>query len=223
MTNLTFSSLPAPFGDCAAHITQVPGPTDIGLKDLVRDPTIIERGIHAIIAKWGPGDPIAASSLWSYGYFLRFLRPILAYGVLSDVWLDVTCESLNVVVSDNHTVGKFVTARQLPQETTLQALVANIALIIDYCCGSTGTKERLHRSNAEFLIFKSLGHLDNMGLSTEQLVRVSSTRAILQDFSTGQFGRTVNTHQCPPTRRVCCLRDRLAGLSRCAVACPLSL
>lgn len=85
--------LPQPFCENAISLRPSLDPALVPL-DAALSPGAIEAAIAGSLAKWGPGDYRAATSLWTQGYFARLLRPALAYGLLRDTWFDLAFEKV---------------------------------------------------------------------------------------------------------------------------------
>ncbi|WP_457584385.1 hypothetical protein [Ensifer canadensis] len=216
-------ALPAPFTDCVALVAVEPDTRCMPLKALLGDNTAIERGVDGILQKWGPGDRLAAASLWSYGYFSRLLRPFFAYGVLTERWLDIRPHQVATELSSMATVSRFVVPGTIEFEPALASMNEHVELIVDECCKRTGTKERLHRSNAEFVFWRSMHLLSAAGAGSGKDELLQAVRESIL-ARRPRFASTVAyDDRSPPVRRVCCLRDRLSALARCQAACPLSM
>ena len=212
-------ALPAPFTDCAVLIGPAKG-QEASLASLLDGPDVIMAGTREIARKWGPGDLRAAASLWSYGYFSRLLRPILAYGVLADHWFRAACDDVAVEFSPMSTVARFAMPDGCAPEEALDCVFAHVQLVIDRCGTYTGTTTRLHRSNAEYVFWRTYRLLS----FSEDVVHHDRLARIGAHVGSAypDFGRLVtNDPGGVPMRRVCCLRDRLSSLKRCPSVCPL--
>ncbi len=216
----SLAQLPSPFSDCSAYFYATTETDALPVSNLLNDPAIAERGVKSIIDKWGPGDEIAGASLWSYGYFLRLLRPVLAYGVLADVWFDVSPDRTSAGLTPGGTLQHFHVDQRLPRKVALSEMMTHLDMAIVYCSQSTRTKERLHRSNAEYVVFRAVSQLAAMSMTGEQRDRIAAVQEFISQSP--RFGLTIDQASDLTRRRVCCLRDRLLGLSRCSSACPLS-
>ncbi|MDI7861577.1 hypothetical protein MRS76_06375 [Rhizobiaceae bacterium n13] len=219
MNTVAIPSLPAPFTDCAALIGPANG-REVLLASLLDGPDMIGSGVGEIARKWGPGDSRAAASLWSYGYFSRLLRPILAYGVLADHWFRASYNEVAVEFSAMSTVARFAMPDGCAPEEALDCALAHVQLVIDRCGTYTGTTARLHRSNAEYVFWRT----HHMLASSEDVAHHDRLARIGAHMAGAypDFGRLVARDITgAPTRRVCCLRDRLSSLKRCTNACPL--
>ncbi|NVP57011.1 hypothetical protein [Mycoplana rhizolycopersici] len=220
MISLDLPTLPAPFTDCAALFGPIDDGPTVPAVSLLETPDIVRAGVHAIAGKWGPGDLRAAASLWSYGYFSRLLRPLLAYGVLADRWFSTGYDDVAAALSPMSTVARFGVRDSCEPEQAIDSVIAHVEFVIARCSAHTETTDRLHRSNAEFVFWRTL-HLLSMSEEAAHHDRLTRINCHTAEFFPA-FGKLVSRSAgTGPTRRVCCLRDRLSSLNRCANACPL--
>ncbi len=209
--------LPAPFWDChrlivgeGEELTPIPA--------FLTD-TTLQTAVTRYVRQWGPGDSRAAASLWTQGYFLRLVRPVLAYGVLFDRWFSID-ENSRVVVSPMSNAAGF-RLTEASRDEAMPALFDHIEHVVSFTAMRTRTSARVHASNAEYIVARTLMQLEP--LAVESVVKQSL--AVVRRYFAGQpYGlrKSLREHAgCDHHRRICCLRYLLQGLNKCERVCPI--
>jgi len=223
--------LPAAFAESARHLeTGVPGPAFIPLEIILQEKALAD-GLAGLLRRWGPGDYRAAVSLWTQGYFGRFLRPVLAYGLIHDIWFSAKLADISVALSDISIPVRFALkqARPASLQQHLSSIIHEhaqqvIARIVDL----TGTSERLHWSNASFA-FHRYHEIQRLWPEAEVPPAIAGRlleleRMIASDHPLFYLTRKVSDAESEHRlmRKVCCIRFKLDGLKQCAAACPIA-
>lgn len=107
-------ALPVPFADAALSHAWPADDDDLVSLDSILEPGPVARALDGLLRRWGPGDRRAAASLWTQGYFGRLLRPVIAYGLVHDIWFSMTLPDVQVGLSDMATPVRFVLKRAAP-------------------------------------------------------------------------------------------------------------
>ncbi|MEI2301771.1 siderophore-iron reductase FhuF [Ensifer sp. MJa1] len=194
-------------------------------------PEPMAQALEGLLRRWGPGDRRAAASLWTQGYFGRLLRPVVAYGLVHDIWFSLAPADVRVALSVTATPVRFVLKRVAPASvsTHLHRIVEdNVRPLISRLARMTGTSERVHWSNASFSFCRAHAHVRALwpdgGIPADVAARLRELEAL-----------TAAAHPlCRPTltvsdgagaaclrRKVCCIRYKLDGLKKCGTACPI--
>ncbi|NLR98150.1 hypothetical protein HGP17_15150 [Rhizobium sp. P38BS-XIX] len=213
-------ALPAPFEDCRNYLLDDTMVRSAISARALLTPEQIEAGIDGILGKWGPGDRRAAASLWTQGYFLRALRPLLAYGILRDHWFALDVRTAQAALSDMSTIAGFRFMRSPGHMQALQLAFDHIDAIASVVSGVSKTSPRLHRSNAGYILNKALGQILPFSMKGDQAL-YEEVDGVVRGFS-DKWGLKFHRDADGDLKRsICCLRYNLAGLKLCKTACPI--
>lgn len=227
----TLPDLPPAFADSASNLEMTtPAAEFLPLETVLRKEPMAE-GFAGLLRKWGPGDHRAAVSLWTQGYFGRFFRLVLAYGLVHDIWFSPRPADVGVALSDSAIPVRFALKRvqTAPVEQHLWSIIHEHAQpLIESIVSLTGTSERLHWSNASFAFYRSYQQIVTLWPEAEIPAAVATRRsqmerAMASDHPFFQLSRQVSDAEGGPrlVRRVCCIRFKLDGLKKCGAACPI--
>ncbi len=223
--------LPPAFADSARNLAIAsPGAEFVPLETILQQESMA-KGFAGLMSRWGPGDHRAAVSLWTQGYFGRFLRPVLAYGLVHDIWFSSRPVDIGVALSDMATPVRFALKRVQPVslEQHLWSIVyEHVQPVIDRIVFLSGTSERLHWSNASFAFHRSCRQIRTLWPAAEIPHAVSARLQHLERVMASEHPLFHLTRKIPDTqggqalvRRVCCLRFKLDGLKKCGATCPV--
>jgi ferric iron reductase protein FhuF len=223
--------LPPAFVDSASNLEVAPpGFEFVPLETILRREPMAD-GFAGLLGKWGPGDHRAAVSLWTQGYFGRFFRPVLAYGLIHDIWFSPRLADVGVALSEIKIPVRFALKRvQLASvEQNLQSIIHDHAQpVIESIVTLSGTSERLHWSNASFAFYRSYQQICTLWPEAEVPPTVAARlrqleRVMASDHPLFQLSRQVPDAQGGQglVRKVCCIRFKLDGLKKCGAACPV--
>ncbi|MCV9967231.1 siderophore-iron reductase FhuF [Pararhizobium sp. BT-229] len=188
-------------------------------------------GFAGLLGKWGPGDHRAAVSLWTQGYFGRFFRPVLAYGLIHDIWFSPRLADVSVALSEIKIPARFALKRvqSASVEQHLWSIVHEHAQpVIENIVSLTGTSERLHWSNASFAFYRSYQQIRTLWSEAEIPAAVATQRRQVERLMASDHPLFQLSRQIPGAqdeqglvRKVCCIRFKLDGLKKCGAACPV--
>ncbi|MBZ7924630.1 hypothetical protein LAC81_28250 [Ensifer adhaerens] len=158
-------ALPVPFADAALSHAWPADDDDLVSLDSILEPGPVARALDGLLRRWGPGDRRAAASLWTQGYFGRLLRPVIAYGLVHDIWFSMTLPDVQVGLSDMATPVRFVLKRAAPASLSmhLHAIVEdNVRPLIARMAKVTDTSERVHWSNASYAFCRACSQVRDL-------------------------------------------------------------
>lgn len=228
---ISLPDLPPAFADSARSLEiAAPGPEFMPLETmLLKQP--MEDGFAGLLGKWGPGDHRAAVSLWTQGYFGRFFRLALAYGLIHDIWFSPRLADVNVALSELKIPVRFALrrAQAAPVEQHLQSIIDEHAQpLIKSIVQLTGTSERLHWSNASFAFYRCYQQIRTLWPEAQIPAAVAAgqlqtERMMASDHPLFQLSRQTRDAQGGQglARKICCIRFKLDGLKKCGAACPV--
>lgn len=226
-------ALPDAFADCTGNIVIADQPPRFMPLEELLGGNALQAGFEGLEGKWGPGDHRAVISLWTQGYFGRLLRPVLAYGLLEDIWFETGIDRINVLLSDIGTPVRFQldpTRKESARNHLHHLITDNVTPLIMRLVERTDTSERIHWSNASFAFHRAVRQvLSTLGSEKRAIDvvnrQIAALKAILGEDHP-LFRLTVMQNEFEgepqPVRRVCCIRFKLAGLTKCGAACPIS-
>lgn len=231
MNSHLLPQLPPPFVGSAVNIADENACGEyLPIPELV-ERGFVEKGIDGLLERWGPGDYRAAVSLWSQGYFSRLFRPLIAYGVIHDIWFHADLETAAAALSDISVPVRFRLSRALPNapDFHIAAWVSHhMTPLIGKVSALTGTSERIHWSNASFALRTAVSQCTgcfsaDMVLSQQRLDRLTAVeRAIELNANVSRLTSVASeVSGGHVVRRVCCMRYNLARLDVCPNACPM--
>jgi len=231
MISPALPDLPPAFANCARNLEiDACGGGFVPLETILRKQPMAE-GFAGLLGKWGPGDHRAAVSLWTQGYFGRFFRLVLAYGLIHDIWFSPRLADVNVALSEIKIPVRFALrrAQTAPVEQHLQSIIDEHAQpLIKSIVSLTGTSERLHWSNASFAFYRSYQQIRTLWPEAQVPAAVAARqlqteRLMASDQQLFQLSRQIPNAEGGQglVRKVCCIRFKLDGLKKCAAACPV--
>ncbi|WP_082571861.1 siderophore-iron reductase FhuF [Ensifer sp. Root142] len=225
-------TLPTPFADAAlSHAVPTENGNLVSLDSILK-PGPIANALDGLLQRWGPGDRRAAASLWTQGYFGRLLRPVIAYGLVHDIWFSLELSDIYVGLSDLETPVRFVLKRAAPapvSEHLGRIVEDNVKPLIVRMARVTATSERVHWSNASYTLCRACGHVRDLWQQETMPADVAVRLREMEMHMSAVHPLFRLTHMVPDAargiclqRKVCCIRYKLDGLKKCGTACPIN-